>query len=543
MAKLATMVKNQYEEKLIKIEFSYETAIIFKVRNLIGARYFPERKIWIAPLYLETLNKLSAMGFTLDKRLLQFIRQSKQKATNLTIKKIKGLKGEPFPYQYSGISFIEQHNGRALIADEMGLGKTLQALAWCQMHRNKIPVLIVTPASLKLNWVNELTLWLPNPKYEILSGKKPWKPTADFIIINYDILPAWVETIKDLNVQILILDEVHYTKSNKAKRTKAVKKIGKNIPHIIALSGTPIVNRPIEAFNAINLINPEIFPSFIDYTRRYCNAKYNGYGWDYNGASNTQELHEILSGTLMIRRLKKDVLKDLPEKLYSFVPLELTQEGKADYKMAEDMFINYLSENYGAERAMKALSAEVLVQYGELKKLAVKGCLKESIAWIRDFLDIDGKLVVFAIHKFVIEELMKEFGNVAVKIDGSVSMENRQKAIEKFQNDDSCRLFVGNIQSAGVGITLTASSNVAFLELPWTPGELKQAIDRVHRIGQKNCVNVHYLFAINTIMDKIARLIDQKQKIIDSVLDGKNIDNQDLMLYEILKSYEISRKN
>lgn len=541
MAKLATMVKNQYGEKLIKIAFSYDTATIFKVRNLIGSRYFPERKIWIAPLYLETLNKLSAMGFTLDKRLHQFIKQSKQKATNLTIKKIKGLKGEPFPYQYAGISFIEQHHGRALVADEMGLGKTLQALAWCQMHRNKIPVLIITPASLKLNWVNELELWLPNVNYEILSGKKPWKPTADFIIINYDILPSWVDTIKDLNVQVMITDECHYYKNNSSKRTKAVKKIGKNIPHIIALSGTPIVNRPIEAFNAINLINPEIFPSFIDYTRRYCNAKYNGYGWDYNGASNTQELHEILSGTLMIRRLKKDVLKDLPEKLYSFVPLELTQEGKEEYNMAEDQFINYLSDNYGAERAMKALSAEVLVQYAELKKLAVKGCLKESIAWIRDFLDVDGKLVVFAVDKFVIEELMKEFGNVAVKIDGSVSIENRQKAIEKFQNDDSCRLFVGNIKAAGVGITLTASSNVAFLELPWTPGELRQAIDRVHRIGQKNCVNVHYLFAINTIMDKIARLIDQKQKIIDSVLDGKDIDNQDLMLYEILKSYETSR--
>lgn len=541
MAKLATMVKNQYGEKLIKIAFSYETATIFKVRNLIGSRYFPERKIWIAPLYVETLNKLSAMGFTLDKRLHQFIKQSKQKATNLTIKKIKGLKGEPFPYQYAGISFIEQHHGRALVADEMGLGKTLQALAWCQMHRNKVPVLIITPASLKLNWVNELSLWLPNVNYEILSGKKTWKPTADFIIINYDILPSWVDTIKDLNVQVMITDECHYYKNNSSKRTKAVKKIGKNIPHIIALSGTPIVNRPIEAFNAINLINPEIFPSFIDYTRRYCNAKYNGYGWDYNGASNTQELHEILSGTLMIRRLKKDVLKDLPEKLYSFVPLELTQEGKEEYNMAEDQFINYLSDNYGAERAMKALSAEVLVQYAELKKLAVKGCLKESIAWIRDFLDVDGKLVVFAVHKFVIEELMKEFGNVAVKIDGSVSIENRQKAIEKFQNDDSCRLFVGNIKAAGVGITLTASSNVAFLELPWTPGELRQAIDRVHRIGQKNCVNVHYLFAINTIMDKIARLIDQKQKIIDSVLDGKDIDNQDLMLYEILKSYETSR--
>lgn len=871
MAKLATMVRNQYGEKMIKISFPYEMAIIFKVRNLIGVKYLPERRVWIAPLFVETLNKLKKYGFVLDKRLTKFMSETHDKTKSFVNKKIAGLKGKPFDYQYIGIDFIERNNGRCLLADEMGLGKTMQALGWCQLHRDKKPVLIVTPASLKLNWEQELKMWMPNPDYEILSGKKPWQPTADYLIINYDILPSWVDTIKDLNVQVMITDECfpagtkvltpsgsknietinkgdvvlnafgegvvekinkrktnnlirlhlnndtfidvtpnhlffstegwiqasdslgkilfdysdifytfvyyintkryetnekemrmvqknipinffkkkvlwdilfsemekypapskksivfrnkkqkanqffnscsqeqsklgkgsiranekeqpifqsnskgknktklekiwasfkkttsqrwkwenitqstknfmdcfrgwlenrisnmyktiykfrlsnllqsrhstpqekdldrsgwmvssierckenrqekgtiienirverieilesrcreqpfesvvynlqvsnhpsyyangllvhncHYYKNNSSKRTKAIKRISKNIPHVIALSGTPIVNKPIEAYNAINIINPNLFPSFLNYTRRYCNAKYNGYGWDFNGASNTQELHETLVNTIMIRRLKKDVLKDLPEKLYSFVPLEFDAEGKNEYQKAESSFIDYVRENYGFDRALKAINAEVLVQYGELKKLAVKGALNQSIEWIRNFLEIDGKLVVFAIHRFVIDEIVKNFEGKVVKIDGSVALAERQKVIERFQNDNSCRLFVGNIRAAGVGITLTAASNVAFLELPWTPGELRQAIDRVHRIGQKNCVNIHYLFAINTIMDKVARLIDQKQRIIDSVLDGKNPEEQDsIMLYDILKSYEISR--
>lgn len=535
----ATMVKNQYGEKMIKVSFPFEYAVVYKIRDLVGSKYIPDKKIWVMPLFVDTLKKLQAMKFTLDSKLLKFMNESNDKTSKFIKGEIKGLKGTPFPYQYIGIDFIEQNNGRALLADEMGLGKTLQALGWCQLHRDKIPVLIVTPASLKLNWTLEIDRWLPNVNYEILSGKKTYKPTADFLVINYDILSYWVDCLKELDIQILITDECHYYKNNSSKRTKAVKRIAKTIPYIIALSGTPIVNRPIEAYNAINIINPNLFPSFMNFTRRYCNAKYNGYGWDFNGASNTQELHQTLVNTIMIRRLKKDVLKDLPDKLYSFVPLELSAEGKTEYQMAEDSFIDYVHENYGVQKALKAVNAEVLVQYGELKKLAVKGALHQSIEWIRNFLEIDGKLVVFAIHKFVIDELMKTFGDKSVKIDGSVSIAERQKAIDKFQKDESCRLFVGNIKAAGVGITLTASSNVAFLELPWTPGELKQAIDRVHRIGQKNCVNVHYLFANNTIMDKIARLIDQKQKIIDSVLDGKDFNEQDNMLYEILKQYSV----
>ena len=170
--------------------------------------------------------------------------------------------------------------------------------------------------------------------------------------------------------------------------------------------------------------------------------------------------------------------------------------------------------------------------------MAVKGALEQSINWIEDFIEIEGKLVVFATHRFVIDALMDRFKKAAVKIDGSVTMKNRQRAVDSFQNNPKIKLFVGNIQAAGVGITLTAASNVVFLELPWTPGALVQAIDRVHRMGQKDSVNVYYLFAVDTIMEKIANLIDKKQKILAEVLDGKKPDS-DSLLSALMNEYKL----
>jgi len=333
----------------------------------------------------------------------------------------------------------------------------------------------------------------------------------------------------------LITDECHYYKNNKARRTKAVKAISKNIDHIIALSGTPIVNKPIEAFNAIHLINPDLFPKFISFAYTYCGAKHNGYGWDFNGATNTERLHKILTDSIMIRRLKKDVLPELPDKQYSFVPMELNN--RKDYESAERDFIAFIKVKKGEEAARKAEGAETLAAIEGLKQLAVQGALDESIAWIENFIEVESKLVVFATHRFVIDTLMKKFGDEAVRLDGLTSMENRQRAVDIFQLNPKVKLFIGNIQAAGVGITLTAASNVVFLELPWTPGALVQAIDRVHRIGQKDSVNVYYLFAVDTIMEKIANLIDKKQKILDAVLDGKESDTSSL-LGELMKEYE-----
>ena len=534
--KQAVMAQNEYGERVIKITFTYDLDLLFKVRTLPGRKYYVESKCWCAPVHMETLNTLLKWGFVIDEHLKTFMEKIATKENKILSEQIVGLKGELFPFQIKGVAFIEKHNGRALIADEMGLGKTVQALAWLQLHPERRPAIIICPASIKLNWEREAQKWVTHPKTEVLSGTTPWKVKGKIIIINYDVLPDWIDELIKIEPAVLITDECHYYKSNQAQRTKAVKKLAKGIQNVIALSGTPVLNRPVEIFNALKLIDDSVFPDYWKYVRRYCAATYNGFGWDLSGASNTAELYERLTETVMIRRLKKDVLQDLPEKIYSFIPIDLTN--RKEYDAAERDFLSFISREKGVEAAERASNAESLVRVGELKRLAVKGKILPVMDWIQNFLEVDGKLVVFAEHKFVIDELMHKFGEVAVKLDGSCTSIQRQKAVDIFQTEEECRLFIGNIQAAGIGITLTAASNVAFIELPWTPGALVQAADRCHRIGQKDCVNVYYLLAKETIEEKIALLLDSKKKIVDAILDGK-ITEQSSLLTELIKSYEV----
>ncbi len=448
---------------------------------------------------------------------------------------IPGLKRPLYKFQLEDVLWLEQKDGRALNASEMGLGKTAQALAWLQLHPEKRPAVVVVPASLKLNWAKEARMWLQNPGVQVLHGSKPNTPiTGDIIIINYDILNGWFGALQKIKARVLIADEVHFIKNSKAQRTKAVLALGKGVPHIIGLSGTPIVNRPVEAINAIKLVDTTVIGSPWKFKQRYCGAYHNGWGWDFSGATNTEELHEKLVNTIMIRRKKADVLTDLPDKIRSFLPMEL--DNTREYDKAENDFVEWVRGIKGDKAAERVSNAEQLAKIEALKQLAVKGKLKQAISWIRDFIDTDGKLVVFAVHKFVIDALMKEFGDLAVKVDGSVTGQARQDAVDRFQEDDSCRLFIGNVKAAGVGLTLTAASNVAFLELPWAPGDVSQAEDRCHRIGQKDSVSIYYLLAAGSIEEQIAKLLDKKRKILDKVLDGEETDAGSL-LGELMDSY------
>lgn len=546
----------QVGEHLV-ITFQYDPQLVNKVKTLTDRRWNAEKKCWVAPICVDTVEKLQSWDFQIDQPVLDWLSKMKVKITDTPAAKITdidGLKLKPFPYQLEGIQFIESRGGRALIGDEMGLGKTGQALAWLQMHPEIRPVVIVVPATLKLNWVKEIKLWMSDAcSHHIISGRYNGEelPKADIYIINYDILAVQKGSktlrgkntpiyecrpdIEALRAPVLITDECHQYKNSDAQRTKAIKHIAKKTKHILALSGTPILNRPIEMFNALSIVEPKLFPSFFKYAQKYCGAVYNGYGWDFKGSSNTQELHQVLTETIMIRRLKADVLKDLPPKMRTVVPMELTND--KEYKKAENNFIAWVRGTLGEEKAKKAKNAEALTKIGELKRLAVKGKIDACIEWIEDFLESGEKLVVFAVHKFVIDAIMEKFKNIAVKVDGSVSTQDRQGSVDAFQNDDRIRLFVGNIKAAGVGITLTKASSTCFLELEWTPGIHDQAEDRVHRIGQDaDSVNAYYLLAAGTMEETIAELIDSKRRVLSQVLDGKDIET-DSMLSELLQKY------
>lgn len=532
--KKATLARYKDGTPIVRIDFPYSPEDISIVKRIPGRKYHAEYKLWTCPPTRRAIEILTEAGFLISFKLRNFIDRTFAPDEI----QIPGLKKELFPYQNQGVSFLEAKNGRALIGDEMGLGKTIQAIGWLQLHPEIRPAVIVCPASVKLNWYREILSWMPVYKkdVQVLSGTNPYILYAPLLIINYDILSFWLPFLIEYDPQIIIADEIQYVKNSKAKRTKALRKLTKRSRHFIATSGTPIINKPIEFYNAIQMINADLFPNWMDYTRRYCDGHNDGFGWNVDGASNTEELHDILADSIMIRRLKSEVLTDLPDKIRSFFPIEMHIDFEPNYWEAENNFLQYMEKNYGTEVAERVSNAQTLVQVEILKQAAVSAKLPNAISWIRDFIDTGEKLVVFATHRFVIDELMKEFGKVAVKIDGRTTPRERQAVVDSFQNDTASRLFIGNVKAAGVGITLTASSNVAFLELPWTPGELVQAEDRCHRIGQKDTVNIYYLLAEGTIEERIAELLDEKRKVLDSILDGTETDESNL-LTELIENY------
>lgn len=541
--KTASLAETVRGKQVIKLQFPYSPQDIERVRTLPERSWNPEKKYWVVPLNVQILKQLQEWGFTLDSELRNYLKQTIGHVSEMSTIEIPGLKGTLYPFQQQGVTFIENKNGRALIADQMGLGKTVQALAWLQLHPEKRAIIIAT-SSAKWNWQVEAQRWLTENHTVVVRGKTPQPEIikdARIIIINYDILDDWLEELQKFAADVLIIDEGHKIKNSSAQRTKATKLLAKSIPHRIGLTGTPFLNKPVEIYNLVKLINPTILEPFWDFAFKYCGAKHNGFAWEFNGATNTEELHQLLVNTVMIRRLKKDVLPELPDKTYSLIPLEINN--RQEYETATKDFINFIREKKGNEAALRASLAEALTQLRTLMQITAKGKLKAVIEWIEDYLEgTDEKLVVFAHHKIVIDELVQNFKKISVKIDGSVPSHHRQSIVEQFQTDPNIRLFIGNTEAAGESITLTAASTVAFIELPLTPGSLAQAEDRVHRIGQKQAVQVCFLFAKETVDEKVANWLDRKRRMIDAVLDGVETPQENL-INELIKNYNYENEN
>jgi len=353
---------------------------------------------------------------------------------------------ELMPFQCVGVEFLNINNGSALIADEMGLGKTVQALAWLRLYPKNTPTLVVCPASLKLNWRNEAVKWLDNPDYYIVNGKTI-EAGHELYIINYDILKNHIDTLIGMNFQVMICDESHYLKNYKTNRTKFVKKLSDNIPNKILLTGTPVTNRPKELWQQLNIIDPTSYPKFFQFGIKYCDAKQNQYGWDFSGASNVDKLNDELK-SIMIRRKKKDVLTELPDKRRSTIYFDLKKKNLKEYRLAENNFKKWLIEN--DKDVSKAMRAEFLTHINALRNLSVDGRIDNIIEWINDFINSGEKLVVFAHHHKVIDKLYENFKDVSVTLTGETKTEDRQKAVDEFQNNSHIKLFIGNIKAAGL---------------------------------------------------------------------------------------------
>jgi SWI/SNF-related matrix-associated actin-dependent regulator 1 of chromatin subfamily A len=438
------------------------------------------------------------------------------------------------PFQKAGIRYsLNRQN--VLIADEMGLGKTIQAIGIINASPDITSAIIICPKSLKLNWLRELTRWLTRSlTVGVVNGI--WTAT-DIVIMNYESLGKWEAQIQAVNWGACIVDEAHLIKNAKTQRSKNVKAI--KCDHKIRLTGTPIVNRPIELYNVIEDLTP-VFGKFWTFAKRYAGACNNGYGWDFSGAMNLDELQKRLRETIMVRRLKSEVLTELPRKIRQIIEIEAETSEQKQAVRAESKYETESEDRMAFLRAAvemsKAESEEAYVaavarltdasqvDFTEMSRLRHETALSKVpavLAHVEAALeDNDNKIIIAAHHRDVIDLLnisLHEYNPVI--LIGGMNELDRQKSVDRFQNDLSCRIFIGGIMAAGVGITLTASSHVVFAELDWVPGNITQMEDRAHRIGQTQTVLVQHLVLSESLDARMANILVSKQAVIDSALD------------------------
>ncbi len=435
---------------------------------------------------------------------------------------VPGLGGELKPFQRAGVSYLLSQR-RAFLADEQGLGKTIEALAALEAD-GAYPAVVVCPASLKLNWLRELEHWLPGRSARALAGTGAIEqlPPADVTVVNYDILSARLDELRALAPRALVLDESHYCKNAAAKRTQAAQRLAGAVPRdglVFALTGTPVMNRPPELIAQLRIIGRlGDFGSGAQFGRRF------------RGPDAHLRLHWHLRARCFARRLKADVLPQLPAKTRAVVPVELDNE--PEYRLAERDVVAWLQSqpldlSELDAKVAAALRAERLVRLNALKLLAARGKLHAALAWIHDFRSSGERLVVFARHREIQRAVLERFPD-ALHILGEDSHAERDASLQAFQapDRDENQLIICSIEVAGQGLTLTRSSNVAFLELDWTPAKHDQAEDRCHRIGQQDAVNISYLLAADTIDETIATLLERKRAVIGAVTDGREEDEE-----------------
>lgn len=428
---------------------------------------------------------------------------------------------QPYPHQTLGARLIHRLGGRALLADEAGAGKTATALLYHEAHREETsPVLVVCPAYLKMNWRDEIRA-VTGVRADVLSGCSPPKrhaPAARVTVINYEekVLKGWGEYLRTLKPRLVILDECQAVQSRDSKRTGAVRRLCRDVPHVVALSGTPLVNRPAELYPVLSIVRPDLFRDWGMFASRYCAPKRTAYGIDYGGCSRPDELYSLLLRTCMIRRLKSEVLPGLPAKSRCTVALDVAD--LTEYRAAERQFLSWLARRR-PDRLAGASKAPKLTQVGYLRRLIGELKLPAVTSWCDGFLSANSKLIVFACHTATLDHLQKHFKKRCVRVDGSTPMKDRHKAVERFQKG-SVPLFIGNVNAAGTGLTLTASSAVAMAELDWRPGVMAQAEDRAHRVTQTKDVTAYYLLAAGTVEERVCKILQGKQGVLNAVLDG-----------------------
>ncbi|KAH0736354.1 hypothetical protein KY285_012061 [Solanum tuberosum] len=555
-------VKQLTEKRLVKFflhasgniaaKFSYDQILVEACRKIPKASWSAKERLWMFPLSSlsvaeKVLHEISGSNLELE-NLDPLVQRAIAAASVMPDLQDhyefipNSIETKLLPFQREGVRFALQHGGRILLADEMGLGKTLQAIAVVSCVRESWPVLVLAPSALRLHWASMIQQWMNIPSSEILvvlsqcSGsnkggfkivpsntKKSIHLDGVFNIVSYDTVSKLQDLLMASTFKVVIADESHFLKNAQAKRTSASLPLLQKAQYVILLSGTPALSRPIELFKQLEALHPTVYKNVHEYGNRYCKGGIFGV---YQGASNHEELHSLIKATVMIRRLKKDVLSELPQKRRQQVFLNL---GEKEMRQVNALF-RELEVIKGKRKSAQSEEEANSLKFAE-KSLISKIYTASAEAKIPAVLDYLGtmveancKFLIFAHHQSMIDSiheylLKKKVG--CIRIDGSTPSALRQDLVTDFQEKETIKAAVLSIRAGGVGLTLTAASTVIFAELSWTPGDLIQAEDRAHRIGQVSSVNVCYLLANDTVDDIIWDVVQSKLDNLGQMLDGQ----------------------
>ena len=544
-----------------KVVFQYHPMLVKCTKRIPSARYQATGKYW--EVAHSDVNYLRLMGDWAQKnRFVSVVRwlqddEPVQSYEPLPMPKLEvphHLLVQPYDYQTEGIAYALQKK-RCIMGDEPGLGKTVQAIG-TMTASGAFPCLVICPASLKVNWQREFkkfggidavilddsnrAVWQTLLTMKRLDGK----PLCQVVITNYESLKKFfvrrinrqqrftlksVEFDQRINLfRSVIIDESHKCKSNKTQQSKFVQGIAQGKEYILELTGTPVVNNNEDLIQQLNIMGRlDEFGGYTKFAGRYCQGM--------NKSSHLKELNFRLRASCFFRRQKKDVLTQLPDKTRSYLVTDISN--RKEYQDAERDVIKYLRDYKDAddEKLQRAIRGDIMVRMNILKQVSARGKVSSAIDIIHNTIDGGDKLIVFCFLKEVVAALKQEFPK-AVTVTGDDNDRQKQYSVDKFQEDEACKLIILNYRSGGTGLTLTAASNVLFVEFPWTSSDCEQAEDRAHRNGQKNAVTCTYLLGNGTIDEYMYNLIQTKKNIAnavtgtDDVVEEKIINQSDMVL-------------
>lgn len=535
------------EQNAYRIEFRFAKYLVEAVKALPQRRWDDSKKNWLVPLECEAqVNEFMRKYRFQWKPASQPKEQQYDNPPMPELTQTILLAREPYPYQKQGIAYALNQR-KCIMGDKPGLGKTGQAIA-AIVGAQAYPCLIICPSSLKINWQREVDIWTGGKRRAVIlsdDNRKTWhtfhscgaidvfgqNTKVDFFIVNYESLSKYfVSNIKkrigkdgkDAPLRVtdieflpykdifasVVIDESHKCKNGATKQSKFCMGICKGKEYVYLLTGTPVVNKPKDLVAQLHIM--DMLPSFGGYKyfmERYCAGT--------KEASNLSELNYRLRTMCFYQREKKDVLKDLPSKIRQTVICEINT--RREYLAAEDNLIDYLRKYRDAsdEKIARALKGQAMVLIGILRQISAKGKI-DAVKEFTDNLIQSGEKVILFVSLHEIVDALKHIYPKAVTVTGRDDMASRQRAVDAFQRDPKCNIIICSIKAAGTGLTLTASSNVGFVEFPWTYADCEQCEDRAHRIGQLSSVTASYFLGRNTIDEKVYQIIQTKKDIANA---------------------------